>query len=516
MGGYLKGEKSSMVAKAETISEIQFRRRFLRSGLRNFRADITHRAALPRHARCTMRDAECWRSPAGGKKQYYLDREIALYLLGSGNNGRYYDAATGRFLSEDPTKESGGDSSLFRYAGNDPINNLDPSGHDTKKDPPKPVYHPPQTQPAQNPNANVHPPLHPAAKGKVGQGNDHEQGSKPKPLPAHAPPANAAPPAHKPKVVASQEQERAILNFGQAANQDNATFAALRADWIRNMQAHEGLRHSNLSDAQLYARMQQDVAEMGALEHKLGALRNEFNRAGLENLTVPGETLPAGDVSTYVPGGSGFANAGRMAGEISADWKAEDSGNLGGVQPTYDEVAVATGGPMGDLADAAIGKVAEAIGPAVKSGLGKILDAVGSKIGSLLGKAGEAIGKLLGRATESAGAKFGNATSNDYRATFFSKHPELEGRVVVHHAVPQRALTLYPGEVTEAQIHSLENLRSIPKEVNSELHLRQIGSEWRNFYKANPNATKSQLLQKATEIDAKYGSQFRPPAGGGG
>ena len=93
---------------------------------------------------------------AGGKKQYYLDQEIALYLLGSGNNGRYYDATTGRFLSEDPTKEAGGDSNLFRYTGNDPINNLDPSGHSLVTDPPKPVYHPPQTQPGQGPNANVH------------------------------------------------------------------------------------------------------------------------------------------------------------------------------------------------------------------------------------------------------------------------------------------------------------------------------------------------------------------------
>ena len=102
-----------MVARAETTSESQFRRRFLRSGLRNFRAGSNlQSAAIPPPARCTMRDAECWRSPAGGKKQYYLDQEIALYLLGSGNNGRYYDAATGRFLSEDPTKEAGGDENL--------------------------------------------------------------------------------------------------------------------------------------------------------------------------------------------------------------------------------------------------------------------------------------------------------------------------------------------------------------------------------------------------------------------
>ena len=97
---------------------------------------------------------------AGGKKQYYLDMESALYLLGGGNNGRYYDAATGRFLSEDPTKEAGGDENLFRYAGNDPVNNLDPSGHVTQPPPtppPQQPYHPPQEPSAVNPKANPTP-----------------------------------------------------------------------------------------------------------------------------------------------------------------------------------------------------------------------------------------------------------------------------------------------------------------------------------------------------------------------
>ena len=96
---------------------------------------------------------------AGGKKQYYLDQEIGLYLLGGGNNGRYYDAAAGRFLSEDPTKEAGGDENLYRYTSNDPINNLDPSGHDTQhhqQQSQAQPYRPHQTQAAQGPNANVH------------------------------------------------------------------------------------------------------------------------------------------------------------------------------------------------------------------------------------------------------------------------------------------------------------------------------------------------------------------------
>ncbi len=138
-------------------------------------------------SRCYMPDADCRRNldggswtaedwttlpldftsnmMAGGKKQYYLGMESALYLLGGGNNGRYYDAATGRFLSEDPaakdgqnsesaasensnsqllTPDSSPDENLYRYAGNDPVNNLDSSGHKDEKLP--------QTQGAQQHN----------------------------------------------------------------------------------------------------------------------------------------------------------------------------------------------------------------------------------------------------------------------------------------------------------------------------------------------------------------------------
>jgi hypothetical protein len=116
------------------------------------------------------------------------------------------------------------------------------------------------------------------------------------------------------------------------------------------------------------------------------------------------------------------------------------------------------------------------------------------------------------------GATFGSSASTNYRATFFAVNPDLEGQVVVHHAVEQQVLNKFPGVVTQSQIHSLENLRGIPYEANSDVHLSQIRIEWNRFYKpfieSGTSPTLEQLLQKATEIDARLGSQFRPPVGG--
>ena len=394
-----------MVAKADTISESQFRRRFLRTGLRNFRADITHRAALPRHARCTMRDAECWRSPAGGKKQYYLDQEMALYLLGSGNNGRYYDAATGRFLSEDPTKRDGAskdsnsqllapnssaDANVYCYTGDDPANNLDPSGHDTKKGPPKSVYHPPQTQQGQQHNQAQ----------RAHGARASQQHATPNQTHAEKPPSAGA----AQDAAAAEGKRRTVMNFGQAAHQDQARIASLRANWQQDYNARLGLIHSNLSDAQLYSLMQHDIAQISTLQRSLTALHSEFDKAGLNQVTIPSVAIPHGEGYTLVRGGSGFENAARMAGEIGSAWAAEQSGNLGGLGPTYDEVAFAIGGPVGDLTDAVVGRAAEAVVPAVKSGLGKLIDAVGGKISELPGKAGETLGKLFGKTSSKGDA----------------------------------------------------------------------------------------------------------------
>jgi RHS repeat-associated protein len=59
----------------------------------------------------------------GAQYGYYTDTETGLELL----TNRYYDPSTGRFVNEDPIGFAGG-SDLYRYAGNNPINAVDPSG----------------------------------------------------------------------------------------------------------------------------------------------------------------------------------------------------------------------------------------------------------------------------------------------------------------------------------------------------------------------------------------------------
>ena len=69
---------------------------------------VTHMGAVPRFA-------------FAGRE---LDAETHLYY----NRLRYYDAGTGRFLSEDPSGFRGGDDNLYRYVGNSPLSFTDPMG----------------------------------------------------------------------------------------------------------------------------------------------------------------------------------------------------------------------------------------------------------------------------------------------------------------------------------------------------------------------------------------------------
>ncbi|WP_155256319.1 hypothetical protein [Mesorhizobium loti] len=69
-----------------------------------------------------------------------------------------------------------------------------------------------------------------------------------------------------------------------------------------------------------------------------------------------------------------------------------------------------------------------------------------------------------------AGASFGKSLSKNYRKTFLDANPKLEGEVVVHHAAEQQILHRYLGVVTEEEMHSLQNLRGIPKNLDNLLH----------------------------------------------
>ena len=110
--------------------------------------------------------------------------------------------------------------------------------------------------------------------------------------------------------------------------------------------------------------------------------------------------------------------------------------------------------------------------------------------------------------------KSGSTTNKiDYKEVFFEEYPELRGEVWVHHGVEQQILTKPQtrGLFSYKEMHSLDNLRGIPKEINSDLHLSKIRKEWNKFYKEFPNPTKEQLLQKRLDIDKKYGHLFKPP-----
>ncbi|WP_438314739.1 putative T7SS-secreted protein [Streptomyces sp. HUAS TT3] len=108
-------------------------------------------------------------------------------------------------------------------------------------------------------------------------------------------------------------------------------------------------------------------------------------------------------------------------------------------------------------------------------------------------------------------ASVGWTDSFNYKKTFFNEHPDLEGKVVVHHAIEQQTLKRYPGLFKPEEIHSLENLRGIPKgDINSRIHLSEIRVSWNEFYNNHPNPTRQQVLDHVTKVDDMLGHWFSP------
>ena len=112
---------------------------------------------------------------------------------------------------------------------------------------------------------------------------------------------------------------------------------------------------------------------------------------------------------------------------------------------------------------------------------------------------------------------FGTAPRLDYAKTFRQHYAHLNSEIgQVHHAVEQTALTRYPGVVTEAELHSLENLRGIPVgPEGTNLHQSLLRREWDVFYESfesvGKTPTKKDLLDYAKLVDGKYGARFVPP-----
>jgi hypothetical protein len=120
----------------------------------------------------------------------------------------------------------------------------------------------------------------------------------------------------------------------------------------------------------------------------------------------------------------------------------------------------------------------------------------------------------------STSPKLGNAIEvpniaiTNYRGRFYATFRNAPTDMQVHHAIPQAVFdTKYPGLITEAQLHSLENLRGIPNSLrhgNVSLH-QNITNQWAEFYRAFPNATLDDVLDFTKQIDDEFGHLFIPP-----
>ena len=76
------------------------------------------------------------------------------------------------------------------------------------------------------------------------------------------------------------------------------------------------------------------------------------------------------------------------------------------------------------------------------------------------------------------------SNSNYYRALYSFEHPEVKmDEVVVHHSLEQQILNRYPGVFTQEEVlKDPLTFRGIPKELNIDLHNRQIRKIWDEAY----------------------------------
>ncbi|MCC2321357.1 hypothetical protein [Cellulomonas xiejunii] len=112
-------------------------------------------------------------------------------------------------------------------------------------------------------------------------------------------------------------------------------------------------------------------------------------------------------------------------------------------------------------------------------------------------------------------ASVGWATTTKYRATFERANPAVPMKdLVIHHAVEQQVMTRYPGLFHKYELHSMENLRGIPQQLNRDLHLVQVRAAWDDFYDAfaaaGRNPSRQEVFDHATRVDDLLGHHFIP------
>ena len=67
-------------------------------------------------------------NPSASDRYLFTGREFDRVTGLQYNRARYYDPTTGRWTTEDPLGFAAGDTNLYRYVRNNPINSKDPDG----------------------------------------------------------------------------------------------------------------------------------------------------------------------------------------------------------------------------------------------------------------------------------------------------------------------------------------------------------------------------------------------------
>lgn len=213
-------------------------------------------------------------------------------------------------------------------------------------------------------------------------------------------------------------------------------------------------------------------------------------------------------------------DATRTAGKTATDAAGDAASTAGKTATSAAGYAASTGTQVASDAAQTAGRAAtNAAGDAASTTGRTATDAAGDAASTAARTATDVAGDAANTGTQVASdatqtaAKLGESTTTAYRDTFFGANPAAPLDSIVHHAIEQSVLKRYPGLVTPSQMHSLENLRGIPKAINNTVHLSEIRKMWNSFYRTHPPATTTvqDLLDFATQVDDMFGHLFNPP-----